>query len=192
MDENAQPSPFLEFQCLMLKTGNEILTHNHALFHGAALMWKGKAWVFTAPSGTGKTTQLRHWRRILKRDVRIINGDKPLLECKEDGNVIVHSSPWRGKEKFGIKGLNAPLGGIILLEQGKENCIERMEPKDAVRPLFIEFISFPENEAQIRSQAEILDQILDHVPVWKLVNLGDPVSAELTLETIRRYREDQV
>ena len=88
--------------------------------------------------------------------------------------------------------MNAPLGGIILLEQGKENCIERMEPKDAVRPLFIEFISFPENEAQIRSQAEILDQILDHVPVWKLVNLGDPVSAELTLETIRRYREDQV
>lgn len=192
VDKNETSMAFREFQCLMLKTGNEILTHNHALFHGAALMWKEKAWIFTAPSGTGKTTQLRHWRRTLKKDVRIINGDKPLLECKEDGNVIVHSSPWRGKEKFGIKGLNAPLGGIILLEQGKENHIERMDPKDAVRPLFIEFISFPENEAQIRAQAVILDQILNQVPVWKLVNLGDNASAELTIETIRTYTEDQV
>ena len=184
VDENEQSSAFIEFHCLMLKTGNELLAHKRALFHGAALLWKKKAWIITAPSGTGKTTQLRHWRNVLKKDVRVINGDKPLLECRKDGSVHVYSSPWKGKENYGLDGLCAPLGGIILLEQGNENRIERLDVKEAVLPLYCEFISLHENDKQIRSQSEILDQILDAVPVWKLTNTGDEESARLTINTL--------
>ena len=184
VDENEKSSSFIEFQCLMLKTGNELLAHKRALFHGAALLWKEKPWIITAPSGTGKTTQLRHWRHLLKREVRIINGDKPFLECKKDGSVCVHSSPWKGKEKYGLDGLIAPLGGIILLEQGKENIIERLDVNKAVLPLYCEFISLPENDMQIRVQTEILNHILEAVPVWKLTNTGDEESAKLTINTL--------
>lgn len=182
---------FLEFQSLMLATGNALLSHRRALFHGVAMLWNGRAWIFTAPSGTGKTTQLRLWRKLFRKDVQVINGDKPVLECREDGSVRVCCSPWRGKEKLGHKNLHAPLGGIVLLEQGPGNHMERLSLADAVLPLFTEFVSFPENEEQIRCQAEILTQLLDAVPVWKLTNLGDEASALLTQKTLSIYLEEQ-
>ena len=189
VDDGEKSHSFLEFQSLMLATGNELLLHNRALFHGAAILWKEKVWIFTAPSGTGKTTQVRHWKKLVKSTAKIINGDKPFLECRDDGFVWVHSSPWRGKEKYGRPGLSAPLGGIILLEQGNENQIMKMAPEEAVIPLFIEFVSYPENTEQIKHQADILDHVLSNVPVWKLVNLGDEDSAELTIETLNEYLE---
>lgn len=187
-DENSQP--FIEFQCLMLATGNTLLLHNRALFHGAALLWRGKAWILTAPSGTGKTTQLRHWRRLLRGGVQVINGDKPLLECRDNGSVWVHSSPWRGKEKYGKPNRHAPLGGIVLLEQGNRNDIRKLTTEEAVLPLFTEFVSCPECAGHIEGQARILWQILDAVPVWKLVNLGDEASALLTYRTLEQYMEE--
>lgn len=187
--EGEESAALLEFQSLMLATGNELLMHERALFHGAALYWKGRAWIFTAPSGTGKTTQLRHWRKLLKKEMKIINGDKPLLAIQEDGNILVCSSPWRGKERYGLKGLSAPLGGIISLVQGDKNEIVRLSAEDAVVPLFVEFISYPENAEQIRCQAQILERILCAVPVWKLVNIGDESSATMTIQVLNQYME---
>ena len=190
VDEKEQCLPFIEFQCLMLATGNTLLTHHRALFHGVAILWRGKAWILTAPSGTGKTTQLRHWLRLQRKEIQVINGDKPLLECRRDGSVWVHSSPWKGKEGIGRKGLSASLGGIILLEQGQENQIRRMNPPEAVIPLYTEFVSYPENPDQIRGQARILRQMLDFAPVWKLVNLGNEESAQMTLSVLADWVEE--
>ena len=187
VDENEKSKPFIEFHTLMLATGNLLLEYDRALFHGVALLWKGYAWIITAPSGTGKTTQLKLWKKTLKRDVKIINGDKPLIECRSDGTVWVYSSPWRGKERFGSQGLCAPLGGIILLEQGNDNTITRLHSKEAVFPLFIEFISYPENEVQLNHQAYILEQMMNEAPVWKLINLGDEDSVNLTIRTLEEY-----
>lgn len=191
IDENEKSKSFIEFQSLMLATGNMLLLHHRALFHGVALLWNDHAWIITAPSGTGKTTQLRHWKKMLGQGVEVINGDKPLMECREDGSVWVHSSPWRGKEKYGHQGMSAKLGGIILLEQGSRNQIERLALADAVLPLFIEFVSYPENTMQIRCQSEILQQMLSAVPVWKLINCGDEDSAILTKNSLENYLEKQ-
>lgn len=190
VDENEMSQAFLEYQALMIKSGNELLLHGRALFHGVAVLWRGYAWIITAPSGTGKTTQLRHWRDILRKEMKVINGDKPLLECRADGSVWVHSSPWRGKEKFGIPGMSGRLGGIIHLKQGKENRIRKMDLSESVLPLFKEFVSVPEDTQQIICQTRILSQMLDSVPVWELENLGDEASALLTLETVERYLEE--
>lgn len=183
--KNENKRSYQEFSALMVSTGNHLLAYQRALFHGAALLWNDQAWIFTAPSGTGKTTQLLHWNEILKDEMTIINGDKPLLECRDDGSVYVYSSPWRGKEKYGTPGIIAPLAGIILLQQGQQNIIQRMKPEDAVIPLFTEFVSYPQNTDQIKNQADILTRILNTVPVWKLINRGDQESALLTLNTVR-------
>lgn len=192
IDENEESLSFLEYQSLMIATGNELLKHDRCLFHSAALLWKEKAWLLCAPSGTGKTTQLRHWKTLLKKDVKVINGDKPLLECKEDGSVWVYSSPWKGKERYGIKGLKAPLGGIIYLKQDEDNHIQKMTIQETVKPLFSSFISYPETEEEILHQAEILKKILSAVPVWKLYNKGDLSSAKLTIDMLERYMEERI
>ncbi|MCR5450710.1 MAG: hypothetical protein K6F23_15095 [Solobacterium sp.] len=181
---------YLEFQSLMEATAIRLLSVNRALFHGVSFLWKGKAWIITAPSGTGKTTQYRHWRSMLRKEIQIISGDKSVITCRDDGKVIVSSSPWRGKERMGVPFKSRELGGIILLEQGNRNEIRRMSSQEAVYPLFIEFISIPENEEQIRKQGDLLRQILENTPVWKLVNKGDSDSALLTQKTLTDYLEE--
>lgn len=180
---------FLEFHCLMLACGNYILQYDHALFHGACFLWKGKAWIFTAPSGTGKTTQLKNWTKLWKNEVTVVNGDKPVIESRNDGSIWASSSPWKGKERIGKKCLNAPLGGIILLQQGKDNAMYRMDKKNTVVPLFCEFVSMPETTEQLFHQGNILNKILEVTPVWKLVNTGDKESAILTRKVLEEYLE---
>ena len=183
--------PYDEHYMLIARASQFLLKRHRVLIHGVAFVWKGKAWLITAPSGTGKTTQLRHWCTCFSEEVQVLNGDKPLLECREDGSVWVHSSPWRGKEKLGMPDLHAPLAGIILLERGNHNEMVRLTREEAVLPLFIEFVAYPENEEQIRGQEQILRQILDAVPVWKLINLGDEESAKLTQKTLQSWLEGE-
>ena len=191
VSEDERSDAFLEFQCLMLAAGNHLLQKSRALFHGVAYIWRDLAWIITAPSGTGKTTQFRHWRRLWRKEIQIINGDKPLLECRKDGSIWVHSSPWMGKENLGSPDLRARLGGIILLEQGDQNRICRLSPAEAVLPFWREFVSLPENTDQILCQADILDRMLSAVPVWKLVNVGNEESAILTRDTLAEYLEER-
>ena len=191
VDSEESNNAFIEFQCLMLATGNELLLHQRALFHGVALLWKERAWIITAPSGAGKTTQLRHWKKVLNKEINIINGDKPLIRCHVNGSVLVCSSPWKGKEGYGHRGLSAVLGGIILLEQGSGNQIKRIDPSEAAVDLFSGFISFPDSAQQLNCQAEILTKMLDAAPVWKLTNTGDESSAVLTIETLNAFLDKE-
>ncbi len=185
------PDEYLEFHALMLVTAKYLLFVDRAIIHGVSFIWKEKAWIITAPSGTGKTTQYRNWRSMLGKEVQIINGDKSVLSFSDDDRVFVSSSPWQGKERFGRPGLSAELGGIILLEKGDHNEIRQLTAKEAVRPLFVEFISIPDTPEQIRILGNILERILDRTPVWKLTNLGDLDSAKLTKDTLSAYLEVQ-
>ena len=110
-----------------------LLPYGRILFHGAAILWRGRVWVFTANSGTGKTTQYMLWKLCFGSEIKILNGDKPLLEFRK-GGILVHPSPWRGKEGLGSLDA-APLGGIILLEQNEENRMRRLLPAEAAGPL---------------------------------------------------------
>lgn len=45
----------------------------------------GKAYMFSAPSGTGKSTHAKLWRDCFGDRVTMINDDKPLIKFREDG-----------------------------------------------------------------------------------------------------------
>lgn len=177
-----------EYHLLHLVVSNALLPFNRCVFHGTAFLWRDKAWLFSAPSGTGKTTQYRQWRRLYRDEVRILNGDKPILQFCDDGTIMVHPSPWKGKERMGSM-LKAPLGGIIYLQQGQENTIERMESKDAAVPIYRQFLFLPETEEAVRQVCRMEDKLLRNIPVWRLVNKGDAESAELTHDTLTKWLE---
>ena len=177
-----------EYHLLHLVISNALLPFNRCVFHGTAFLWHDKAWLFSAPSGTGKTTQYRQWRRLYRDEVRILNGDKPILQFCDDGTIMVHPSPWKGKERMGSM-LKAPLGGIIYLQQGQENTIERMESQDAAVPIYRQFLFLPETEEAVRQVCRMEDKLLRNIPVWRLVNKGDAESAELTHDTLTKWLE---
>ncbi len=179
-------TPASEGYLLIAHVSRALLRHERVLLHGAAFRWRDRAWLFTAPSGTGKTTQLRNWQRLWPDELELIGGDKVVLEHRDDGSFWLHPSPWTGKE--GDRGsVSAPLAGIILLRQADEDRVTRLKPGEAALRIFDQLLITCETEEEARAAAGLLDALLRSVPVWRLENLGGTASAELMR---RRLEED--
>ena len=117
---------YLEDVCLYRSIAEQIPEFDAFVFHGAAVSIDGEGYVFTAPSGTGKTTHIDLLLKHYPERVKIINGDKPIIRILEDG-VYVCSTPWAGKENWQVN-TRAKLRGIVLLSRAADNHIERVEP----------------------------------------------------------------
>lgn len=135
------------------------------LFHGASISYDGKAYLFGALSGTGKTTHIKLWMEFLGEKVQIVNGDKPLLRVRRDG-VDVCSTPWAGKEGM-QRNCIVPLQAICLLQRGETNHIERVAPKDYLN-LIMQQVYIPRNAKALEETLTLLDQVLQAVPVYLL------------------------
>lgn len=181
---------FVEYRSLIGLTAKELLKYDCCIFHCVSFLWKGRAFLLTAPSGTGKTTQYLNWQRLFPGEITMICGDMPVLERREDGSVWAHPTSWNGKENIGNR-ITAPLGGIVLLAQGKENRISPLPAREAILPFFEQFIVRPDTEEQIRALARLLDQMLTKVPCFKFVNLGDEASTALLRETLSPLTEGE-
>lgn len=94
-------------------------------FHASQIEIKGKGILFTAPSGTGKTTQAKLWKKY--RNAKIICNDRTLLRGGQTyGYPIDGSEPVRS-------GKILPSGAIVVLAQGEENSIRRLAEKEALK-----------------------------------------------------------
>ena len=164
--------------------GTALLPFGRAVFHGAAFVWRQKAWIFAAPSGTGKTTQYRLWKLLFGDEIQMLCGDKPVIEI-EHGGTTVFPSPWRGKENMGNR-ITAPLGGIIILEQEKENSIRRLLPREAAGRIYLQFMFSRKTKEQLLAVCSLEHRLLSTAPVWLLKNRGDEASAMLCRETIEK------
>ena len=178
------PDDYVEYQALIGLTSHALLRQNCCIMHAVSFMWMGHAWLLSAPSGTGKTTQYRNWQQLYPDEISMICGDKPVLEADNGKRITVHSSPWNGKENYGTRGMSVPLGGIVFLEQGSENRIAPLAPKDAVPLLLRQLMVRPDTEEEIPAVSCMADRTLSNVPVWKMTNLGDAASTELLRSTL--------
>ncbi len=167
-------------------TTHALIPYKRFLYHGLSFIWKGKAWILTGPSGVGKTTQYSLWESLKGNKIELINGDKPVVECRNAGDIWVHPSPWNGKENYsGMR--SARLGGIVLLEQADENQILLMDKKKAAKPLFMQTLTFFDDVEDMRDLGRLVDQMVRAVPIWKLRNKGDIESSILTCCTLEDY-----
>lgn len=177
---------YVEYRSLISLTAKALLQYDCCIFHSASFVWQGHAFLLTAPSGTGKTTQYFNWQRLFPGEITMISGDMPVLERREDGSLWAHPTSWNGKENIGNR-ICAPVAGIVLLEQGKVNLIQPLGARDAILPFFGQFIVRPETESEILALARLMDQMLRKVPCFKYVNLGDDASTVLLRETLAPF-----
>ena len=113
----------------------------------------------------------------------MISGDMPILEAHDDGRVIVHPSSWNGKENlFGAPA--APLGGLVYLEQGSEDLMLPFPPRDAVIPLFKQFMVVPETADEVYQLSDLIEHLLLAAPCRRFVNLGGDASTRLLRSTL--------
>lgn len=124
----------LENTAIHTLLAENLVQYNVLLMHGSALCMDGQAYIFTAPSGTGKSTHARLWREAFGDRVWMINDDKPMLKITETG-VTVYGTPWDGKHHLS-RNASAPLRAIAWLTQAETNYIIRMS-KDNAFPVII-------------------------------------------------------
>lgn len=123
----------IESNFLYREVAEQLSTHETVLIHGSAVAVDGEGYIFVAPSGTGKSTHVRLWRKMFGSRAVMINDDKPLLKCSADG-IIVFGSPWDGKHHLSTN-ISVPLKAICFLERGKENHIEQIVNTDGFLPM---------------------------------------------------------
>ena len=144
----------------------EILPEYHCfLMHGVVVSWRGEGYMFTAPSGTGKSTHAALWKKYLGDDVEIINGDKPFIRMDNAG-VYAFGTPWAGKEKW-QKNTGVPLKGICFLQQGHTNCIQQLQPHEAM-PLLLKQVYCTGQAATAEKTLEMLNAVFENVPMYGL------------------------
>lgn len=157
---------YLEGLKLYGKVAELFLPHNILLFHASAIALDGKAFLFTAPSGTGKSTHARLWRERFGDRVVMINDDKPMLQFCQDGTIQVWGTPFAGKDRLHTN-MHAPLQGIVLLHQADENSIQPMTPHQAFPHLFQQTYRDFDHPDDIRHCLDLVDR-LSRLPVYSL------------------------
>lgn len=131
--EQRYDESFLENNAIHALIAENLIDYNVLLFHGSALCMDEQAYIFTAPSGTGKSTHARLWREAFGDRVWMINDDKPLIRVG-NGKATVYGSPWDGKHHLSHNA-SAPLKAILWLSQNKENRLKPMTKVDAYQML---------------------------------------------------------
>lgn len=100
-----------------------LLDYDIILMHGAVVADGHRSYLFTAKSGTGKTTHIQKWLDNVEGSF-VVNGDKPLIILNDDG-AFACGTPWCGKEHLGTNTI-VPLYSIILMERSTDNHIEEV------------------------------------------------------------------
>ena len=146
------------------------------LFHSSAVAVDGQGYLFTAKSGTGKSTHTRLWREYFGDKAIMINDDKPLIQITETGAVI-HGTPYNGKHRIGNK-ISVPLKAVCILERAEENHIERITKADAYTML-VQQILRPREPAQMAKTMQLIDKLAERVELYRLGCNMDISAAEV-------------
>ncbi len=150
------------------------------LLHASAVEYRGRALVFTAPSGTGKTTQAELWAKY--KDALILNGDKVFISREENG-FSAYGSPWSGSSPY-RENKGAPMQAIAVLERGTANTIQGLDGTDLLKR-FVPNIFLPYwEETMLTAALGTLDDLVGSVPVYLLTCRPDEEAAALTEKTI--------
>ena len=171
------PLPYLETLALYRKIAESLVSFGIILFHGSAIAVDGEVYLFTAKSGTGKSTHTRLWREVFGERAVMINDDKPLISVTDE-EVRVFGTPWNGKHRLGTNS-SAPLRAICILERGLENEIHE-EPSMMTFPEILSQTYRFSDVAGMTSTMATLDKMLKQIKVYRLHCNMDREAAEVS------------
>lgn len=118
---------------MMLSYAFSTAAQDTLLLHASVVRYEGKAYAFTAPSGTGKSTQVANWLSAID-GCDLINDDNPIIRMMPDGKPTLYGSPWSGKTPC-YRDVEAPLGAIIKIERADNDYTTPLSPLQAFSTL---------------------------------------------------------
>lgn len=173
---------YLETLALQRKITEGLFAHGILLFHGSVIAVDGIGYLFTAKSGTGKSTHTRLWRQHFGERAVMVNDDKPFLRITAHG-VTAYGTPWMGKHRLGAN-ISVPLKAICILSRGDRNHIQKLPAKEAVFML-LQQSSRPRDPKQMPRYLELVDQLSAAVDFYDLRCNMEPEAARIAYEGIQ-------
>lgn len=184
LDNRAKDNPELtRDHCEYIWTGAifyESLVHfNGFVLHASAVVMDGKAYLFSAPSGTGKSTHTALWLKHFGEKAAILNDDKPAIRVIDD-KIKVFGTPWSGKTDLNLN-MDAELAGICFLERAESNYIEEISKGEAIVRIFNQTLR-PNVEKDMDLLLKTLDVVIGNTNVYKMGCTVSEEAAQLAYE----------
>lgn len=183
------PPAYIEATEIASFAGAALLPFHRAIFHSVAFTWQDRGYLLTAPSGTGKTTQYALWKKLCGDAVQIINGDKPALAFAES-EIMIHPTPWAGKENMAQR-RTAPLCGIIILEQAQTDELWLLPKREAISRILCQFLLPYEQPEEAAAVAGMTERLLREIPVWLFRNRGRIDGTRLCRDALLQYEKER-
>ena len=172
-----------EWEYMIFGSGfyNRIINFDGMMLHASAVVVDGKAYLFSAHCGTGKSTHTSLWLKLFGEKAYIINDDKPAIRMI-DGVPYVYGTPFSGKHDIS-RNTKARLAGICFISQAPENKISTMPTQEAIVKVLeqtIRRLSYDNMDKML----SVLDKILSSITVYSLECNMDISAAVLSYETM--------
>ena len=175
------PDPFLERAAIQRKFAEFLLERDTVLLHGSAVAVDGRGYLFTARSGTGKSTHTRLWQAAFGQRAMMVNDDKPFATLSDTG-ILLWGSPWSGKHGLDSN-ICVPLQGICLLERGSDNQIQ---PADTAQLLPLLSGFRPRNAEQETRYRQLLEKLTAQAPLWHMTCNKEPDAATVAYNAMSK------
>ena len=170
----------VESSCILRKLAYEITTKfSGVLFHASSIAYNNKAFMFTAKSGTGKSTHTRNLKTVYGDKITYINDDKPIIRyfASED-KFYVYGSPWNGKHMLS-NNIKVPLEAVIKLNRGDINKVEKESSLNALNFLLEQTYSTNDKEMAVK-RLDVITKMLEKVKFYSLTCTKDESSSSIT------------
>lgn len=165
---SAEPHLSLD-DCEIMSTSQsfymQLLRHGGFMLHSSAVAVDNAAYLFSAPSGTGKSTHTQQWVKLFGERAQILNDDKPAIMVSDSG-ITACGTPWSGKSDLNVNA-SIPLRGICFLRRSESNYIERMPPERVAYSILDQTLR-PEDGERMGSLLDMLDKAAAKIPVWQM------------------------
>ena len=155
---------YLEELAVYRKIAEKMLDYDTVLFHGSVVAVDGVGYLFTAKSGTGKSTHTRLWREYFGDRTVMVNDDKPLLHIAD--TVTAYGTPYNGKHRLGTN-ISVPLKAICILTRSADNHIEPITREQAYTML-LQQVYRPADMLKMAKTLELMDRLADSVKLYRL------------------------
>jgi len=170
---------YLETLAVYRKIADRMLAYDTLLVHGSCIAVDGAAYLFTAKSGTGKSTHTRLWREVFGERAVMVNDDKPLIRLTEAG-AVAYGTPWNGKHRLGGN-IAVPLRAICILERAAENHIVSISRREAY-PMLLQQTHRPQSPADMPKMLYLTSRLADAVKLYRLGCNMKPEAAKIAYE----------
>ncbi len=173
---------YLEELAVYRKIAEIMPGYDTFLFHGSAISVDGQCYLFTAKSGTGKSTHTKLWRQLLGNRAVMVNDDKPLIRVSDNG-VIVFGTPYNGKHRLG-NNISVPLKAICILQRSENNHITHITSSEAYFTILQQCYR-PIDQNALSETLSLIDKMMERVDFWKLGCNMDISAAEISYNAMK-------